>query len=160
MEEPELLPTRERIQKAVRMAAVLLFAVYFSFLLYRLFFYAYGQYFRFHDVVSYNLIPFKTIGNYIFSASTTDIDVWFFNLFGNILAFMPLGFLLPIIFTKMRSYKKIALVTLLVSSAIEIAQYLVRLGVADIDDVILNTAGGVLGFTVFVICFWIVSPEI
>ena len=140
-----------RINIVVRIIAGIFFCMYFSFLLYRLFFYAYGQYFRFFaGEISYNLIPFKTILNYLNNISLIDFDIWFFNLFGNVCAFMPMGFLLPVIFPKFQSFKAIATVTFLASFVLEIVQLWLRLGIADIDDVILNTFGGILGYFLFI----------
>jgi len=140
-----------RINIVVRIIAGIFFCMYFSFLLYRLFFYAYGQYFRFFaGEISYNLIPFKTILNYLNNTSLIDFDIWFFNLFGNVCAFMPMGFLLPVIFPRFQSFKAIATVTFLASFVLEIVQLWLRLGIADIDDVILNTFGGILGYFLFI----------
>lgn len=127
--------------------AGMLFLMYFSYLLYRLFFYAYGQYFRFAEhEINYNLMPLKTIYSYILSISKSDLNVWFLNLFGNVLAFIPMGFLLPIIFDKLRNPKLITFVIFLISSILEIIQLISKLGITDIDDVILNTLGGLIGY--------------
>lgn len=136
-----------RRNKQRRIIAGLLFVVYFSCLSYRLFFFAYGPYFRLHEnTISYNLIPFKTIASYLIGSKTYQLEVRFINLLGNILAFMPMGFLLPVIFGQLRSFPRIITMTVLISLVIEMMQLLLRLGIADIDDVILNTLGGILGF--------------
>jgi len=123
-----------------------------STLVYRLFFFAYGQYFRFYEnEIKYNLIPFKTIVSYIIGISKYKLDVWFFNLFGNILAFMPMGFLLPIIFHTLKSFKRITTLTFLISFFLEMTQFLLKLGITDIDDVILNTLGGFLGYLLLIL---------
>lgn len=138
------------MNKLIRKIAVLLFVIYFVYLSYRLFFFAYGQYYRFYEnEIRYNFIPFKTVVSYIIKISKYKLDVWFFNLFGNILAFMPMGFLLPIIFNRFRNYKSIAAVTFLISSVLEIIQFWLKLGITDIDDVILNTLGGLSGYFLF-----------
>lgn len=136
-----------RIKRLTRIIAGLLFVAYFDYLLYRLFFFAYGQYFRFSEnEIRYNLIPFKTIVSYIRGIGNYKLEVWFFNLFGNILAFMPMGFLLPIIFKDLRSLKRIIMVLFLISSVLEMTQFWLKLGIADIDDVLLNTIGGLIGY--------------
>ncbi|SHI26521.1 VanZ family protein [Desulfosporosinus lacus] len=78
--------------------------------------------------------------------SDDNIDVWFFNLFGNVLAFMPMGFLLPLIFNKLNSAKAIVITTFITSFVLEGIQLISKLGTADIDDVILNILGGFLGY--------------
>lgn len=76
----------------------------------------------------------------------------FQNLFGNILLFVPLGILLPLISAKLNSFIKIFLVALFFSASIEILQFFSRemriYRSVDIDDVILNVIGAVGGFII------------
>jgi glycopeptide antibiotics resistance protein len=140
------------MNKLIRIITVLLFVIYFAYLLYRLFFFAYGQYYRFYaNEIRYNFIPFKTIVSYIIRISKYQLDVWFFNLFGNILAFAPMGFLLPAIFKQLRSYKRITVVIFFISSTLEMIQFWLKLGITDIDDVILNILGGLTGYFLFLL---------
>ena len=64
----------------------------------------------------------------------------------NILMFVPLGCLLPLITKKARPYKRLFWIPLALSILIELCQYLFHIGVCDVDDVILNLAGASLGF--------------
>ena len=66
----------------------------------------------------------------------------------NILLFVPLGFLLPILYRKYDGISKIALVGFLVSLSVEIAQ-MFGTGTTDINDLITNTVGACLGFLLF-----------
>lgn len=68
------------------------------------------------------------------------------ELFGNVVLFMPFSFAVQQLFNKKHSLKKVLSVVLLLSVFIEIVQYELNIGVADIDDVILNTLGGFLGY--------------
>lgn len=53
-------------EKNIHFVATLIFVVYFSYLQCRLFFFAYGGYYRFYNNgIRYNIIPFKTIITYI-----------------------------------------------------------------------------------------------
>lgn len=63
----------------------------------------------------------------------------------NILLFMPLGFLLPVIWSEYRDAKKIVLMGLVVSIIIEVLQ-IFTFRFTDIDDLITNTLGAVLGY--------------
>lgn len=63
----------------------------------------------------------------------------------NILLFMPLGFLLPVIWSEYRDAKKTALTGLAVSAIIEILQ-IFTFRFTDIDDLITNTLGTALGY--------------
>lgn len=135
------------VNKQILKIALILFVMYFTYLLYRLFFFAYGQYYRFSEnEIRYNIIPFKTIGSYIVGISNYKLDVWFFNLFGNVLAFVPMGFLLPLIFSELRSVKAITITTFITSTILEVVQLILRLGITDIDDIVLNTIGGLMGY--------------
>ena len=73
------------------------------------------------------------------------ISYFSYLFLGNIGWFMPFGFVLPLIVKNM-SAKKIVLLTLLFSLVIEISQYVLMVGYTEIDDVILNTLGGLLGY--------------
>ena len=66
----------------------------------------------------------------------------------NVVMFVPLGFLLPVAFPKMRNLWKVTLTLALLSFAIEFTQYFTGRS-ADIDDLMLNTLGGILGCLFF-----------
>ena len=72
------------------------------------------------------------------------------NIVGNILLFFPLGVLLPIASKKTYSLKRIILVSFLFSFLIELIQlvssHFGNYRSVDVDDVILNTTGAMLGF--------------
>ncbi len=88
-----------------------------------------------------NIIPFKTISNYIKYSSSFSI---FINICGNILIFIPLGFLIPMI-DNSKSFFKILLISFSTSIFIEFIQFFIGRSV-DIDDVILNVLGGIIGY--------------
>lgn len=71
------------------------------------------------------------------------------NIFGNILAFMPLGFFIPLLFSKYNNVKKIFILGLNSSLCIEIVQLFVGNNITDIDDLIYNTTGAMLGLLCF-----------
>ncbi|PYZ98139.1 VanZ family protein [Alteribacter lacisalsi] len=94
-----------------------------------------------------NVVPFLSIYNiYTYSA---DPMVPVRILIGNIIMFVPFGFLLPLVYRRWRrSYLgvlPVAFMALLASIAIEVNQYYFTYRVANVDDVILNTTGGLLG---------------
>lgn len=93
---------------------------------------------------SINVIPFSTIIQFLTSIYTLKNIIT--NLVGNIAAFMPMGFLLPIVFKKLDRFRKVIFVSLLATLLIEVAQYFCGVGASDIDDVILNVLGAVLGY--------------
>ena len=95
-----------------------------------------------------NLIPFATIVDY-FANGNTGISVR--NLVGNVIIFIPLGFLLPILIERFRKLIVILLVSFAFSLLFETIQLLFSmLGSFDVDDLILNTFGALLGYLGFV----------
>lgn len=111
---------------------------------------------------SINFIPLVTIFDDINQIGKAyDGDTLFMlkliikNVGGNILMFMPLGFLLPILRQRFRSIKNILLVGLLASVTIESLQFVqLYFGLnfaraVDIDDLICNVFGALLGYLVF-----------
>ncbi|WP_418904468.1 VanZ family protein [Corynebacterium pseudogenitalium] len=91
-----------------------------------------------HEVRHLRLIPF---GSFIY------YRVWWgpwLNLIGNIVLFLPVGYLAGL---RLGSVWKAALVSMVASLSIEAAQYALAAGYSDIDDLIINTAGGTLGAT-------------
>ena len=71
------------------------------------------------------------------------------NLLGNLVMLFPFGILMPCIFPKCNHLGRFLLLTVIGIVGVEIAQTLLRVGVTDVDDVILNTAGAVGGFLIF-----------
>jgi glycopeptide antibiotics resistance protein len=74
------------------------------------------------------------------------------NTLGNIALFLPLGILLPLIFTRLRSWQRMIAIAFLLSLSIETIQFMLRFigspRAVDIDDVILNTCGAWLGWVI------------
>ena len=99
----------------------------------------------------YNLTVFAEIKRYItYWKKIGDFNV-LLNLFGNVVCFMPFGFVLPILSNSQRSVLKVTFLTMLCSIAVEVIQLVTMTGSCDVDDVILNTAGGFLGYIMFAI---------
>jgi hypothetical protein len=71
------------------------------------------------------------------------------NLVGNLLLFAPLGFFVPVLYSKSRSGLKILAIGFVLSLSIELSQFALATRIADVDDVILNTLGALLGFAIF-----------
>ncbi len=94
--------------------------------------------------------PFSTISLFYKSKRLRE-EYKYNNLGGNIIGFIPFGILLPLLFVWCRSIWKIILASFLISLAFETTQLITGLGVFDIDDIILNTAGGIVGFIVYLI---------
>lgn len=105
-----------------------------------------------HDTMLYNLIPFHTIKQYLMNISPYNTDIWVKNLFGNVILFIPLGVGIP---TLNKAFMRVIPFTLLIIALIftvEIIQMVTRVGSFDVDDIILNTLGALIGLriTIFV----------
>jgi glycopeptide antibiotics resistance protein len=109
-----------------------------------------------HAFRSMNLIPFHTIKGYL---SGTDILLRSFaltNLLGNIVLFIPLGVYVTL-FNRNKGFLQNTLLIILFSTCVEIIQYFFRLGVCDVDDVILNSLGGFIGISFYRTLFLILK---
>jgi len=99
---------------------------------------------------TYNLKRFVEIRRYLFHASQIGFRGVFLNIYGNILGFMPFGFILGVISSRCRKHWYDAvIITYLLSYSIEMIQLIFRAGSCDVDDIILNTLGGALGYLMF-----------
>ncbi|MDR3288398.1 MAG: VanZ family protein [Peptococcaceae bacterium] len=75
----------------------------------------------------------------------------FWQMLLNVCMCLPLGFLLPVVFPKRcKNYLSVFLLSLGLALFTELSQLLAGRS-ADIDDVIANTLGGVLGFWLYII---------
>ncbi|WHY67460.1 VanZ family protein [Neobacillus sp. SuZ13] len=91
-----------------------------------------------------NFVPFKTIKFYLFLADI-NLIIRIENLAGNIIGFMPFGFILPLLAKKFQKLSAVTLATFGLSLAFELLQLIFEFGSFDVDDLILNTLGGILG---------------
>ncbi len=128
-----------------------LFAVYLAVLVYFLFF-AEGFRETGSGLYRYNFIPFHEIRRYLLYADKIGYFRTVTNLAGNIAAFMPLGYFLPKLVKKNLGFWSVSLYCMEASIAVEVLQLFTKVGCCDVDDVILNTLGGMLGFLCYYIC--------
>ncbi len=73
------------------------------------------------------------------------------NLGGNLVLLAPLGFLLPVFLKPLRGFAKMLLAGFLVSLSIELTQLFLAVRIFDVDDLLLNTLGVLLGFGFFLL---------
>jgi glycopeptide antibiotics resistance protein len=100
---------------------------------------------------SLNLVPFQTIFDYLHYRQNMSFLRWFANIFGNMLIFLPLGLYLPLVFQRMRAFSKSLFTVVVVSISLEVLQYLFGTGSTDVDDLLLNTVGGSVGYCLFLL---------
>ena len=94
---------------------------------------------------SNNFIPFKTIIFYLFIADV-NVNIRIENIVGNIIGFAPFGFILPSLAKGFQKLGAVAFATFCLSITFELLQLVLELGSFDVDDLILNTIGGILGY--------------
>ena len=129
-----------------RLLRMFLFVIYLAVLVYLLFFSErYGRS-ESSTAYHYNLTLFKEIRRFYEHRETLGMQVVLVNLLGNVLAFVPFGFLLPELYPGIRSAIRIGFCTLGFSFLVECLQLLFRVGTFDVDDLLLNTIGGILGY--------------
>lgn len=100
------------------------------------------------NIKGFNLVPFSSMAEYIEKAAEGKISVEtaVFNIGGNLIAFFPMGCYLPCLFKPFKKILPFALIVLCLLIAVETVQLILRIGIWDIDDIILNYSGAMLGF--------------
>ncbi len=95
---------------------------------------------RLHEKERINLHPFLMFRQFrLFSK----------QILGNSVMLFPLGIYIPLLFTKLSGFFRSFFTCLFVSVSIELMQLITSYRSADIDDVILNTSGAVIGYAIF-----------
>lgn len=99
-----------------------------------------------------NLTPF--VHTFKLTEGVTLFD-YYYNLYGNILWFIPMGFGTAYLMKKNPFFFKTLLIGFSVSFSIETMQFLFQTGIADIDDLIFNTSGTLVGLLLYIVSHWI-----
>lgn len=100
---------------------------------------------------SLNWVPFSVFKDYLEDISKGPVFflVTLVNFFGNLAMFMPIGFF-PALLFRNATWKRSALIGFGMSTLIEAAQYFIVRNTA-VDDIILNTAGALCGYFLFLL---------
>ncbi len=105
---------------------------------------------------NWNFTPFATLTLYFKllnnTASSNLQRHAVINLAGNVVMFIPLGYFLCAIWKKLRPFFACLLGSFLIIISIEATQYLTGLGSCDVDDLILNLPGAMMGWSVCRLC--------
>lgn len=130
------------------------FLAYLLFLSYLLF-YSVGFDRVEHENYRYNLTLFQEIGRYYYLGMRTgNWRLFVLNVIGNIAVFMPIGMFLPSLFSRCRNIVLTTVLSLEMSLCIEVVQLVTRVGSFDVDDLLLNTLGGICGVVIYTIYNW------
>ncbi|MEE1229162.1 MAG: VanZ family protein [Lachnospiraceae bacterium] len=98
----------------------------------------------------YNLKIGQEIGRFIKYRNEIAPGAFLLNVIGNFGVFAPIGFLVPMWRTRHKTrWYQILLISFFFSLAIETAQLYTKVGVFDVDDLLMNTTGGMLGYLAY-----------
>lgn len=98
---------------------------------------------------AYNLELFKEIKRFYIYRKQLGMEAVMLNLAGNVVGFMPFGFFLPVVSRRGRYFVNACLLGFFLSLCIETTQLVFKVGSFDVDDLLLNTIGGILGFITY-----------
>ena len=97
-----------------------------------------------------NLLPFSTIKGYLHilvnNTNSHLVPHVLLNLIGNVVSFIPLGFFMSYLFVCEKTFRRFLFHNVLLISGIELIQLFALRGSCDIDDLILNVSGSIIGF--------------
>ena len=103
----------------------------------------------------YNLTLFQEIGRYYYLGMRTgDWHLFLLNVVGNVCVFIPFGMFLPKLFSKCKNPLLTLLFSFELSLCVEIVQLVTKIGSFDVDDLLLNTLGGICGFAIYTVYQW------
>lgn len=128
---------------------VVLFVIYIISLVYFVFF---AEILGRTDVVEnfrYNIRPFKEILRFIRYYDSVGLKAVFINVVGNVVVFVPFGYFVGIFEKEPKAIWKGIAMAFAFSTAIELIQLFAKVGICDVDDVILNTLGGAIGIVIY-----------
>lgn len=127
---------------------IVLFVIYIVVMSYLLF--AAESLGRTSGYAGVNLVPFSEITRYLTHISAIGFIHVGINILGNIIVFIPFGYALPSLFgAGKRRPILYVLISMVFSIMIELLQFVSNTGCCDVDDVILNTFGGLCGYLVY-----------
>jgi len=150
------------VKRFISNVLTLCFICYMILLVYFLFFSEeYGRT-EPYETYKYNLELFKEIKRYWYNREKIGTLFFLINLVGNVVVFMPFGFLVPVMYREQRkdvvyrghyfrSMLFVLLLGFLFSLVIEFIQLVTKVGCFDVDDLLLNTSGVLLGYIIYYI---------
>lgn len=126
-------------KKVLKLSHIIVF-IYYVILLFNMVVFA-----RYNSIDSYNLIPFKSIVDIFKNGTTYEVII---NIFENLLVFMPLEYFLIELF-KVKKFSINFILSFVMILLIELFQYVFKVGVLDIDDLILCTFGMMIFYNIY-----------
>ena len=128
-----------------------LFVLYMACLIYFLFFSEYYGRTASDREYHYNLKLFQEIRRFWVYRKELGFEAVAVNLVGNVGIFVPVGMALPLVSARCRHFFQVALLCFDISLTAEVIQLVAKVGTFDVDDLLLNTIGGCMGYGLFVL---------
>lgn len=114
--------------------------IYYVILLFNMVIFA-----RYDSVYGYNLVPFKSI---LEALKSDDLYFMVINIFGNLVVFMPLEYFIINLF-EIKRFSLNFILSFLIILIIEILQFVFKIGVFDIDDILLSFFGMMMFYVIY-----------
>ncbi len=144
---------RTATKSAIRLFGRIVFLIYILALVYFLFLSEeYGRRAMQTQGYRYNLILFKEIRRFWVYRDKVGMLSTFLNISGNVIGFLPFGFILPVMHQRLKRFSLVTLLGFTLSLIVETLQLVFKVGCFDVDDLLLNTAGAALGYLIFAVC--------
>lgn len=141
---------KQTFVRRMKKGILVCFLAYIALLIYVLLFAERGS---FADGL--NVMPFAEIRRYLTYRDTLGFRLVALNLGGNILGFTPLGFTLPVVLRWFQKWFRTIGICLIFSLSIETIQLITHVGCFDVDDIILNTLGGSIGYMLYFVTAYV-----
>ena len=134
------------MKKKIKISGKILFVLYILLLIYFLFFAErYGQASFDERQYRYNLVLFQEIRRFWTYREQLGSLAVAANLLGNVVGFIPLGFIPPVVSSNARGFFFITFSGFALSLCVETAQLITKFGCFDVVDLVMNTLGTAIG---------------
>ncbi|MBR2801600.1 MAG: VanZ family protein [Erysipelotrichaceae bacterium] len=141
--------TQQKEGNALRILLLVIYTLFLASLLFQRRAFSYDSYLEMVKG-NVNLQPLATVKLYLHALGNESLrQEALINLFGNILLFLPYGYLLPKLFPSCRRAVLLLALTLLVILGVETLQLLTLRGIFDVDDILLNVLGVFSGYVLW-----------
>ncbi len=137
--------------KKLKMGGRALLVLYLACLIYFMFFSeSYGRT-EVYAEYRYNLVLFQEIRRFLRHRDILGLPAVLINVVGNVVVFIPYGCGLPLLFERLSSFPRTVILSFATSLLAETMQLILRVGCFDVDDLLLNTIGGCIGYLAYLL---------
>lgn len=137
--------------KKLKMGGRALLVLYLACLIYFMFFSeSYGRT-EVYTEYRYNLVLFQEIRRFLRHRDILGLPAVLINVVGNVVVFIPYGCGLPLLFERLSSFPRTVILSFATSLLAETMQLILRVGCFDVDDLLLNTIGGCIGYLAYLL---------